>query len=117
MNILSRAYPDAAIWLKSLASLFLRRECVCCSSPLRAFETDICTACLADLPSSYTWIESDSPADKAFWGRVETEKVTSLSTVCPPKPTDSPDTPRMIMALSFPAARRFFVDCFFFRNR
>jgi len=66
------------IWLRSMADVMARRECLCCGNELRAFETDICTFCLADLPDSYTWISGDSPADKVFWGRVATEKVTSL---------------------------------------
>lgn len=43
-----------------------------------AFETDICTSCLADLPLSFTWLDPSSGADKTFWGRVNTGKVTSL---------------------------------------
>ncbi len=43
-----------------------------------AFEKDICTMCLSDLPSSFTWVEKDSPADITFWGRTPVEKVTSL---------------------------------------
>lgn len=66
------------VWAKSIASVMIKRECVCCSGPLQSFETDICTKCLLDLPSSFTWAEEDSPADKVFWGRVRIEKVTSL---------------------------------------
>ena len=69
---------DLNIWAKSVASVMMSRECLCCGKALQAFETDICTACLTDLPSSYTWAEEDSPADKVFWGRTRIEKVTSL---------------------------------------
>lgn len=69
---------DLKIWAKSVASVVMARECLCCGRALQAFETDICTVCLADLPSSYTWVEEDSPADKVFWGRTRIEKVTSL---------------------------------------
>ncbi len=66
------------LWTKSIASLFVGRECLVCRCRLRAFESDLCTACLADLPQSYTWIQEVSPADIAFWGRSHIEKVNSL---------------------------------------
>ena len=66
------------LWGRSIASLFFRRECICCRRELLAFETDICTSCLADLPLSFTWQDPSSGADKTFWGRVNTGKVTSL---------------------------------------
>ena len=66
------------LWTRSIASLFIKRECLVCRAQLRAFETDICTACLADLPESYTWIQSNSPADISMWGRSRIEKVNSL---------------------------------------
>lgn len=70
------------LWARSIASILLKRECICCHRELRAFETDICTSCLSDLPDSYTWAGKDSEADKVFWGRCRIEKVTSLFLYC-----------------------------------
>ena len=78
MNAFDRFRKDITLWARSISSVMMRRECVCCGSPLMAFETDVCTSCLSDLPSSYTWTEKDSPADVTFWGRTQVEKVTSL---------------------------------------
>ncbi|MBR5073884.1 MAG: ComF family protein [Bacteroidales bacterium] len=78
MKLKERLKKDFRLWARSLADLFLKRECVCCGRQLEAFESDVCTFCLAELPSSYTWISEESPADKTFWGRTRIEKVTSL---------------------------------------
>ncbi|MBR4801693.1 MAG: ComF family protein [Bacteroidales bacterium] len=78
MNLKERIQKGVRLWIISLASLFFRRKCICCQRELMAFESGICTFCLADMPSSYTWTSTDSPADKTFWGRTEIEKVTSL---------------------------------------
>ena len=78
MKLKERLKKDFRLWSRSLADLFLRRECVCCGRALEAFESDVCTFCLAELPSSFTWTSEESPADKTFWGRTRVEKVTSL---------------------------------------
>lgn len=78
MKLKERLKKDLALWAQSLADLFLKRECVCCGRQLEAFENRICTFCLVELPSSYTWTSKESPADKTFWGRARIEKVTSL---------------------------------------
>ena len=78
MKLKERLKKDLTLWARSLSDLFLKRECVCCSRPLESFESGVCTFCLAELPSSYTWTSWESPADKTFWGRTRVEKVTSL---------------------------------------
>ena len=78
MKLKERLKKDFRLWAQSLADLFLKRECVCCGRQLEAFESGVCTFCLAELPSSYTWTSEESPADKTFWGRTRIEKVTSL---------------------------------------
>ena len=78
MKLNERLKKDFRLWAQSLADLFLKRECVCCGRLLEAFESGMCTFCLAELPSSYTWTSRESPADKTFWGRTRIEKVTSL---------------------------------------
>lgn len=78
MKLKERLKKDFRLWARSLADLFLKRECVCCGRQLEAFESGVCTFCLAEIPSSYTWVSGESPADKTFWGRTPVEKVTSL---------------------------------------
>lgn len=78
MKLKERLKKDLRLWTRSLADLFIRRECVCCSAPLESFESGICTICLSEMPLSYTWSSNTSFADKTFWGRCQIEKVTSL---------------------------------------
>ena len=78
MKLKERLKKDIRLWIRSLADLFLSRECLCCGRQLEAFEDGVCTFCLAELPASYIWTSEESPADKTFWGRTRIEKVTSL---------------------------------------
>ena len=71
---------DILLWLKSLAGLFIKRECICCKRELLASENSICIFCAEDLPLTYCWINAASPADRTFWGRSKIERVIPLIT-------------------------------------
>lgn len=65
-------------FIRAAISVFICKECAVCGRELEMHEKFLCTECLANMPLSYTWNYTDSPADVKFWGRLKVEHVWSL---------------------------------------
>ncbi len=64
--------------LKEVVNILFPDLCVICENPLSLNEATLCTYCSVDLPFTYFSSESNNIAERAFYGRVKIEAVTSL---------------------------------------
>ena len=65
-------------WWRLLFDLCFPKCCVICGIQLNYHEDHFCLECYADLPLTHFWNVFDNPAEKAFWGRCNLERVFSL---------------------------------------
>ena len=65
-------------FLKEVFNLLFPDLCVICENPLTLNEETICVLCRVDLPFTYFSSEPNNVAERAFYGRIKLEAVTSL---------------------------------------
>jgi ComF family protein len=65
-------------FLKDIFNILFPDLCVICENPLTFNEEILCTYCRVDLPFTHFSSESNNIAERAFYGRVKIEAVTSL---------------------------------------
>lgn len=65
-------------FFKDMLHILFPDLCVCCDTPLTHNEEIICTSCRIDLPYTYFSAEQNNIAERAFFGRIKLEHVTSL---------------------------------------
>lgn len=64
-------------FINDFINLCYPKLCAACHNTLVKNESDICTACIINLPKTNFHLDIDNPLNKIFWGRVPVEMVAA----------------------------------------
>jgi ComF family protein len=64
--------------IKNLLNLFFPEVCLACNHQLKDNESDICTNCRHELPTTDFHLEKNNAVEKVFYGRVKLEHAMAL---------------------------------------
>ena len=74
----STSFMKIPAFIDDFINLLYPRVCAACGNSLFKNEEIICTFCLYHLPKTNYHLMSDSPLDKAFWGRAQLANTAAL---------------------------------------